>query len=785
MDQEERFDVGSDNMLVRGRSSAVTEAGSSNSLANGGEVEFDEDGDVFDNNTNVETTESNMKDTEISILNDLADVGGGTEWSGAAGVCFFGLVFGLSRLVEFFWPRMTPSWLASFQWFTLVSDVAVWYGTTSFQLAACSRLVENSSITMQAITAWLQVTSGGLLLVPAVLHSGRKLFHGVPYDFLLCLAISGLCFMIGTFCVMQGLAATSTAFVGGARCLEPFTTIILGIFFGLAADFQRLQILASMSAVVGVLLLNFGLMRHGASVTGLLSTIMTMIWANIMFSSRNVLVSLCHHRANISKAALLGFMCLSGSLAGLYVVVLASFTSDNQIFHTGMKSFMTFDMATSILGFVLYNTASIYVLCRVQVLMHAMFMSGKRFFSVVVACALNKQYLDGYAIFGIACLVGGAALFELSKSSNSSSEVGESKQDREAKVALRVKSVGDLSPKIVAFVAVSMLAVPVCMFANHRTVNGVGKSSTLELSAIYQGPVYSIHYDNLDNVGDHNSAPGKWWRDIMNAAGVKSNSTVTIKGLKFAAPTGSMIVVGGGGMLANSYFEDDIIESLDHSGPVAFWGMGLNKESETPPDVSMLPPVVARIKNKASSHHGKFFFSMRDYDPQQRWRWVPCASCMNPMFTSASLLGEFVRAISEQLAGGLGMKEKVGVIKHVVATGEYCGQHVEQWVSEGLLTQQDVTRNDGTDMNRILRFIKKYDVIVTTSYHSTFWATLLGKKVVVCNGWSSKLYYLKHPPVFYSGNLENDIQKAKRYPEALHEARDASIQFAQEVMSQA
>merc|ERR1719277_1531645 len=126
---------------------------------------------------------------------------------------------------------------------------------------------------------------------------------------------------------------------------------------------------------------------------------------------------------------------------------------------------------------------------------------------------------------------------------------------------------------------------------------------------------------------------------------------------------------------------------------------------------------------------------------------------MNPIFKQVSFLQGFARGLSEKFAAKLGVKEKVGVIKHVEHDGEHCGQHIPQWTLEGLVEAGDITNNKGSDMNRVIRFIDKFDVVVTTSYHATYWATLLGKKVIVCKAWSSKLFRLKHPPTFYSGNL--------------------------------
>jgi len=292
--------------------------------------------------------------------------------------------------------------------------------------------------------------------------------------------------------------------------------------------------------------------------------------------------------------------------------------------------------------------------------------------------------------------------------------------------------------------------------------------------------IYNMRFMDPNNVGDANSAPGKWWAEISKAADVTAHAHVHIRDLQGWAPSGALMIVGGGGMLTDGPFMEEVFDLLEkHDGPVAYWGLGLNEHHAHQTSQSDMPPKVDMVKEVANKHQDKFFFSLRDYDPQQRWRWVPCASCMNPFFLEQSVL----QAAWTSIAAKHAVTERVGVIKHVVAAGEHCGQHLPKWFGEGLVQEADVTDNGGSDMDRVLRFISSYDVIVTTSYHAVFWATLLGKKVVLCEAWSSKMFRLKHPPTVYSGDLAKDIAEAKRYPNALQEARDATVMFAQHIFA--
>ena len=73
------------------------------------------------------------------------------------------------------------------------------------------------------------------------------------------------------------------------------------------------------------------------------------------------------------------------------------------------------------------------------------------------------------------------------------------------------------------------------------------------------------------------------------------------------------------------------------------------------------------------------------------------------------------------------------------------------------------------------------EIIVTNGYHATYWATLMGKKVILYNPFSSRHDYFKWSPIRYSGNLQADIEKAQDYPHAKEECRQLTLEFFEKV----
>ena len=108
----------------------------------------------------------------------------------------------------------------------------------------------------------------------------------------------------------------------------------------------------------------------------------------------------------------------------------------------------------------------------------------------------------------------------------------------------------------------------------------------------------------------------------------------------------------------------------------------------------------------------------------------------------------------------------------------------------------------------MLEFLGSSEVVVTSAYHGLYWATLLGRKVVVANMFSSKFAAFPFPPALLDDTdagvdasaiinangandvgdaLERAIARARAYPHALRECRDANTRFfgrVQELLAQ-
>lgn len=131
---------------------------------------------------------------------------------------------------------------------------------------------------------------------------------------------------------------------------------------------------------------------------------------------------------------------------------------------------------------------------------------------------------------------------------------------------------------------------------------------------------------------------------------------------------------------------------------------------------------------------------IRDYEHPSGFEYIPCASCLS---------AEFDRVFP--------IKRKFGAVQHYLFGFKHA------------LDIDFIYNNES--FSKIIEFIGSSEVIVTNTYHAAYWATLLGKKVIMESAFSEKFKYLKYPPVNFSGNLEQDAAVAKIYPGVLEESR--------------
>lgn len=263
------------------------------------------------------------------------------------------------------------------------------------------------------------------------------------------------------------------------------------------------------------------------------------------------------------------------------------------------------------------------------------------------------------------------------------------------------------------------------------------------------------------------------------------------------------LIFGGGGLLNISFDDPSARVFSNAKGPIVLWGVGFSNyaaEQAAP----TLPAYLANASNvkliglrdwfneDRPLLSRKWLLTAQDQSPLD-WtrsqigmlRWVPCASAMNPAFDRYLNYDSF--AIPNWPT-----KRRFGYVRSfnpVARQGcEMDGPNVAYpgfptWMSKGLLTSADVAP-DALMMADMLKFLIETEVVISNSYHTIYWATLLGRKVILCNPWSTEFDHLKWPVRVYSGDLVADAQKAVTYPNAMKEAREANMVFAEEVRYQ-
>lgn len=195
-------------------------------------------------------------------------------------------------------------------------------------------------------------------------------------------------------------------------------------------------------------------------------------------------------------------------------------------------------------------------------------------------------------------------------------------------------------------------------------------------------------------------------------------------------PENSTLILGGGGLL--HYKELELLAKNKGSSRLISWGIGHNTCGGT----EIFWPEYMDLFDL----HG-----IRDWG--NPWSWVPCASCMSPLFD-----------VSYET------KFDIVIYEH----GDF-----------PLNLNFPKMSNFHNSFSEVIRFLGSGETVVTNTYHGAYWATLLNKKVFVLNPFSTKFMGFKHMPLT-SNNLK-DINNAMSFPTALSECREANLKHYEKV----
>ena len=257
--------------------------------------------------------------------------------------------------------------------------------------------------------------------------------------------------------------------------------------------------------------------------------------------------------------------------------------------------------------------------------------------------------------------------------------------------------------------------------------------------------VLSVHRIDPRNLGDMHSAPTQYFGAFEGARAVDVFEPITESDIRQS----ELIIVGGGGVLGHCDAQlADLLRAVNvaaPSPPIVMWGGGNGT-------AAVAPEYLRRFD----------LVGVRDYQLASGTRqWVPCASCLSPAFDVIS--------------------DEVPTVD--VAIYDAHQNPVERYFK----TDKSIPRfvNDGNSVRLIdaLRFISSARAIVTRSYHGAYWASLLGKDVIVPGPPARKYLGLREQPHYVTGMHEARVvaDSAAGTPKWLDEARHLNREFYQRV----
>lgn len=246
----------------------------------------------------------------------------------------------------------------------------------------------------------------------------------------------------------------------------------------------------------------------------------------------------------------------------------------------------------------------------------------------------------------------------------------------------------------------------------------------------------NCRFVNDYNLGDYFSNP------FQN---VKQNfdwTDVTIKKLwNCTVPVDSVIVFGGGGLFHNSHFNNLInnfakrAKRTSGKNRVVIWGAGLNVHGTQSQDFSVI------------KHRNFDLIGLRDFG--NPFGYVPCASCLHPVFDEVSEPTQEV-VIFEHMSTPIFIWDDV-----------ICNDN--QWFQGEIPTEA---------LYRIIKFLSAGETIITNTFHGAYWGLLLGRKVLLYKPFSNR--FLSFPitlPTCDEYNWTGQLRKAVSIPNYLQECR--------------
>lgn len=250
--------------------------------------------------------------------------------------------------------------------------------------------------------------------------------------------------------------------------------------------------------------------------------------------------------------------------------------------------------------------------------------------------------------------------------------------------------------------------------------------------------IVNIYRKNTSNTGDRFSTPTKYFDYLKNIETLDITELPLDKFLKEIED--KIVIFGGGGFLEQEYFKDYVRVLFNTKTKLLVgWGIGHNVHGG------------CEILYNEYRDLNKFdLLGVRD--STDYLEWVPCSSCMHGIF------------------------DKKFKIKNEVVVYEH-----KDFPMRNLDTDFPKIKNNESFVG-VINFLGSTELVITNSYHGAYWATLLNKKVIVLQPFSSKFFGFHHPLIVANTFDIQWIRNVPTYPHALTEARMANLRFAKKAL---
>ena len=243
--------------------------------------------------------------------------------------------------------------------------------------------------------------------------------------------------------------------------------------------------------------------------------------------------------------------------------------------------------------------------------------------------------------------------------------------------------------------------------------------------------VSNLFHCDANNIGDQMCGPGQYlWPDAC-----RNLPLVPVR--KRLGNTN----VGGGQIFSQLSTILASIHRINPAARVIGWGIGL-------PPAGVRDEIVREVTKSFA------LFGTRNYTRREHLSFVPCASCLSPLF------------------------DQVAQPKHEVVF------YLHRRKGAPIVPPADVPvmTNAMRPFQDVVDFIAAGEVLVTSSYHGVYWAQLLGRRVI-CLPYNNKFETFQHRPTMAEvDNWREKMTLASQTVPLLEEYRALNYAFAKRAL---